>query len=177
MKFHSPGRNYSPAAHERQPVTISPETQARPSPEVASELPADAVSPAERAEARRYGRIHLVLTLLDMAVDIVYLGLMAFVFARPLDAWLTAAPRSTEDVFRIKLVRIPKKGPGDLAALLRSNGTWTVNGPFSWGCASRAHPLADARGSPTSPLRRDQAHRLRIRSQPSASASSSVSSP
>ena len=69
-------------------MTISPETQARPSPEVASELPADAVSPAERAEARRYGRIHLVLTLLDMAVDIVYLGLMAFVFARPLDAWL-----------------------------------------------------------------------------------------
>ena len=69
-------------------MTISPETQATPSPAVASELPADAVSPAERAEARRYGRIHLVLTLLDMAVDIVYLGLMAFVFARPLDAWL-----------------------------------------------------------------------------------------
>jgi STE24 endopeptidase len=49
---------------------------------------ADAPSAADRAEARRYGRIHLVLTLVDMAVDAVYLGLMAFVFARPLDAWL-----------------------------------------------------------------------------------------
>jgi STE24 endopeptidase len=44
----------------------------------------------ERAEARRYGRTHLALTLLDMAVDLVYLGLMAFVFARPIDAWLAA---------------------------------------------------------------------------------------
>ena len=47
------------------------------------------MSPAEQAEARRYGRIHLVLTLVDMAIDVVYLGLMAFVFARPIDAWLT----------------------------------------------------------------------------------------
>ncbi|MEX2307627.1 MAG: M48 family metallopeptidase [Pirellulales bacterium] len=48
----------------------------------------DAMTPEERAEARRYGRIHLVLTLIDMAVDVIYLGLMAFVFARPIDAWL-----------------------------------------------------------------------------------------
>lgn len=42
----------------------------------------------QRAEARRYGRISLGFTLADMAVDLLYLGLMAFVFARPLDAWL-----------------------------------------------------------------------------------------
>ena len=46
------------------------------------------LSPAERAEAVRYGRISLRLTLVDMAVDVVYLAIMAFVFARPLDAWL-----------------------------------------------------------------------------------------
>jgi len=46
------------------------------------------MSPAEQAEARRYGRIHLALTLADMAIDVVYLGLMAFVLARPIDAWL-----------------------------------------------------------------------------------------
>lgn len=46
------------------------------------------MSSAEQAEARRYGRIHLGLTLADMAIDVVYLGLMAFVFARPIDAWL-----------------------------------------------------------------------------------------
>jgi STE24 endopeptidase len=46
------------------------------------------LSPAERAEAIRYGRISLRLTLVDMAVDVIYLAVMAFVFARPLDNWL-----------------------------------------------------------------------------------------
>jgi STE24 endopeptidase len=49
---------------------------------------ADAVTPQEQAEARRYGRIHLRLSLVDMAVDVVFLGFMAFVFGRPIDAWL-----------------------------------------------------------------------------------------
>jgi STE24 endopeptidase len=49
---------------------------------------ASSMTPAEQAEARRYGRIHLALTLLDMAVDLVYLGLMAFVFGPRIDAWL-----------------------------------------------------------------------------------------
>ena len=43
---------------------------------------------AERAEARRYGRISLATTIADIVIDLVYLGLVAFVFARPLDAWL-----------------------------------------------------------------------------------------
>lgn len=50
-------------------------------------------TPAQREEARRYGRIHLALTIADMAVDVVYLGLMAFVFGPRIDAWLaTFAP-------------------------------------------------------------------------------------
>ena len=48
------------------------------------------LSPAEQAEARRYGRFSLVLSLADMALDVVYLGIMAFVFARPVDAWLAS---------------------------------------------------------------------------------------
>ena len=67
-------------------MSLSQETDARPSQDVPSGQPA--VTPEERTEARRYGRIHLVLTLFDMAVDVIYLGLMAFVFARPVDAWL-----------------------------------------------------------------------------------------
>ena len=39
---------------------------------------ADAQTLAQREEARRYNRIHLALTLVDMAVDVTYLGLMAF---------------------------------------------------------------------------------------------------
>ncbi|HEY3392105.1 MAG TPA: M48 family metallopeptidase [Lacipirellulaceae bacterium] len=47
------------------------------------------MTPEQRAEARRYGRVSLALTLADMALDLVYLGVMALVFARPLDAWLS----------------------------------------------------------------------------------------
>jgi STE24 endopeptidase len=54
----------------------------------AEEMAAGELSPAEQAEAREYGRISLMLTLADMALDIVYLAIMAFVFARPLDRWL-----------------------------------------------------------------------------------------
>ena len=45
-------------------------------------------TPEQRAEARRYSHISLACTLADMAIDFLYLGLMAFVFARPIDAWL-----------------------------------------------------------------------------------------
>jgi STE24 endopeptidase len=50
--------------------------------------PSEQQTPEQQAEARRYNRISLACTLVDMAIDLVYLGLMAFVFARPLDAWL-----------------------------------------------------------------------------------------
>lgn len=56
--------------------------------EPAATMAAGELSPAEWAEAQRYGRISLRLTLVDMAVDVIYLGVMAFVFARPIDAWL-----------------------------------------------------------------------------------------
>jgi STE24 endopeptidase len=53
---------------------------------------ADGLTPEQRTEARRYGRISLGFTLADMSVDLAYLALMAFVFARPLDAWLAGFP-------------------------------------------------------------------------------------
>jgi len=53
----------------------------------------DAQTPTERQEARRYNRIHLALTLADMAVDFIYLGFMAVIFGPRIDAWLaTFAP-------------------------------------------------------------------------------------
>ncbi len=42
------------------------------------------------AEARRYGRAQLACDLADKGIDLAYLGLVAFLFARPLDAWLHA---------------------------------------------------------------------------------------
>ncbi|HEY2827255.1 MAG TPA: hypothetical protein VGJ04_06610, partial [Pirellulales bacterium] len=47
------------------------------------------LSPEERSEAHRYGTISLNCTLADLAIDVVFLALMAFVFAGPIDAWLT----------------------------------------------------------------------------------------
>jgi STE24 endopeptidase len=56
--------------------------------EPATGMPAETQTPAQREEARRYNRIHLALTLADMAVDLVYLGLMAFILGPRIDAWL-----------------------------------------------------------------------------------------
>ena len=43
-------------------------------------------------EAREYGRKGLACNLLDRGIDIAYLAVMAFVFACPLDAWLSTCP-------------------------------------------------------------------------------------
>ncbi len=57
-----------------------------PASELAAEMTTD-----ELAEAKRYGRIGLVCALLDKAVDIVYLGIMALLLAPAIDAWLTGS--------------------------------------------------------------------------------------
>jgi STE24 endopeptidase len=44
--------------------------------------------PDELAEARRYGRERLRCRLLDTALDLAYLAIVAIFVARPLDAWL-----------------------------------------------------------------------------------------
>jgi STE24 endopeptidase len=48
------------------------------------------LSPEEQAEAKRYGRISLALTLADMAIDLAFLALAAFVLAGPIDDWLAS---------------------------------------------------------------------------------------
>jgi len=62
--------------------TESHESRPQPRPE-ASDL-----SSRQLAEARRYGQSQLACDLADKALDLVYLGSMALVAARPLDAWL-----------------------------------------------------------------------------------------
>lgn len=47
---------------------------------------------AQLAEAREYRRLGLWCTLLDRAIDLAFLGVMALVLARPLDAWLRTWP-------------------------------------------------------------------------------------
>ena len=71
------------------------QTQPIPAPTVENgptsiEEAAAGLSPNEQAEAKRYGRISLALTLADMALDLVFLALAAFVLARPIDAWLAS---------------------------------------------------------------------------------------
>jgi STE24 endopeptidase len=46
------------------------------------------MTPEQLEEARRYGRAELICTLLDKAIDVAYLAVAAFVFARPLDEFL-----------------------------------------------------------------------------------------
>jgi len=46
------------------------------------------MSPEQRAEAKTYSHRKLFCQLADRVIDLVYLVLMAFLFARPLDAWL-----------------------------------------------------------------------------------------
>ena len=60
---------------------------------------AGGLSPEERREAHRYGKISLNCTLADLAIDVIFLGVIAFVFAGPIDAWLAgfaslSAPQS-----------------------------------------------------------------------------------
>ena len=52
------------------------------------------LSPEQLAEARRYGHLSLVCDLLDTAVDLLYLAVMTFCVARPLDDWLNSTPGS-----------------------------------------------------------------------------------
>ena len=63
-------------------------------------------TPDQRAEAKRYSNISLALTLVDMAVDLIYLGLMAFVFARPLDAWLAYFPALAGEQSILRLIAL-----------------------------------------------------------------------
>ena len=51
----------------------------------------------ELAEAKRYGRLELICTLVDKAIDTVYLALAALLLARPLDAWLQTYPLLEEN--------------------------------------------------------------------------------
>lgn len=57
------------------------------------------VTPVQRAEAKIYGRRRLFCQLADRAVDLGYLGLMAFLFARPIDAWLGTWERMADAPF------------------------------------------------------------------------------
>jgi STE24 endopeptidase len=66
----------------------------------------DEQTPEQRAEAKRYNNISLLCTLVDMAIDLVYLGLMAFVFAHPLDAWLAHFTTLAGDQSTLRLIAL-----------------------------------------------------------------------
>ncbi len=53
-----------------------------------STLAAGDLTPAERAEGRRYGRAQFRLQMLDKLIDLVYLGVVAWLVAVPLDRQL-----------------------------------------------------------------------------------------
>lgn len=63
-------------------------------------------TPEERAEARQYGRISLNCTLADMAIDLVYLGVMAFLLAAPIDLWLQSFPALAGERSMLRLLAL-----------------------------------------------------------------------
>ena len=71
---------------------MSEESQAQP---VSDGVPVEAadaeeMTPEQLAEAKRYGRAQLACGLADTALDLAYLSVMAFIAARPLDAYLAS---------------------------------------------------------------------------------------
>lgn len=52
------------------------------------DAPSPEMTPQQRDEARRYGRLGLVCELADKAIDLGYLFLFALLLAHPFDAWL-----------------------------------------------------------------------------------------
>jgi len=56
--------------------------------QLSSEPASTAMTPAQLAEAKEYGHRQLVCTLIDKALDVAVLAVIAFVLAKPFDAWL-----------------------------------------------------------------------------------------
>src|SRR3954452_11627063 len=48
----------------------------------------DEMTAEQLREAKEYGRLGLIASLADKLVDAIFLGVMAFAFAIPLDRWL-----------------------------------------------------------------------------------------
>ena len=59
-----------------------------PLPTVQEKPDSAGMTPAELSEAKRYGRLELICTLADKAIDVAYLAVAAFVLAVPVDGWL-----------------------------------------------------------------------------------------
>lgn len=75
---------------------MSDDTRQPPAePEPAAQVPrpeSREMTAEELAEAKHYGRLNLRVTLIDMAVDVVLLAVIALVVARPIDQWLQRSP-------------------------------------------------------------------------------------
>ncbi|HWC90292.1 MAG TPA: M48 family metallopeptidase [Pirellulales bacterium] len=57
-------------------------------PTTTDDIAAGEQTAAELSEAKEYGRLQLVCSLTDKALDVAFLAVMAFVLARPVTAWL-----------------------------------------------------------------------------------------
>jgi STE24 endopeptidase len=69
-----------------EPLGAAPES-VDPAPTL-DRSPAPALTAQQRAESREYGRRELTCTLVDMAIDVVYLGVMAVYGGGLIDRWL-----------------------------------------------------------------------------------------
>ena len=75
------------AEQSSSPGDASRDRQDSSPPETPADAPGELTSD-QLAEAKEYGRISLTCDLIDRGVDLVLLGIVAFVLARPFDAWL-----------------------------------------------------------------------------------------
>lgn len=69
-------------------MTNEPQLSATPQGSKRDEAPSCQLGADQLVESKEYGRAQLRCTLLDLAVDLVFLSVMAFVIAAPLDRWL-----------------------------------------------------------------------------------------
>jgi STE24 endopeptidase len=74
-----------------QPARDSDETPTAAPASEASNSAGVALTPEDLAASKEYGRRDLACTLADMAIDVAYLGVMAFWGARVIDAWLSGS--------------------------------------------------------------------------------------
>ncbi|HTU27663.1 MAG TPA: M48 family metallopeptidase [Pirellulales bacterium] len=77
-----------PGAAADAPGGHAAQTSETPAAASTAPLAAGEQTPAELAEARRYGHFQLAASLADKLLDVVFLALMAFFVARPLGAYL-----------------------------------------------------------------------------------------
>jgi STE24 endopeptidase len=84
----------------------APQPSSEESPRSAPSTDQNSLSPEQLVEAKEYNRQALRLSLVDMALDLVFLSLLVIFVAKPLDAWLAGFSWLAGDDLLPRLMRL-----------------------------------------------------------------------